>query len=37
MFVATWVCALLYWRIARVEERWNAAVVADPDPEIAAT
>ena len=28
MFVVTWVGALVYWRLARVEERWNAALAA---------
>jgi high-affinity nickel-transport protein len=29
IFVATWVVALLYWRLARVEERWDARMVGD--------
>ena len=33
-FVATWVVALLYWRLARVEEKWDARMlrgdVAEP-------
>jgi high-affinity nickel-transport protein len=27
LFVATWILALLVWRIGRVEERWNAPLV----------
>jgi high-affinity nickel-transport protein len=27
VFVVTWVVALLYWRLARVEEKWSAALV----------
>jgi high-affinity nickel-transport protein len=27
LFVATWIVALLVWRIGRVEERWNARLV----------
>lgn len=30
-FVATWVVALLYWRLAGVEARWDSSVLA-PDP-----
>jgi high-affinity nickel-transport protein len=37
MFVVTWVCALVYWRLARVEERWSAAVVGEADEEVVAT
>jgi high-affinity nickel-transport protein len=31
LFVATWVCALLYWRLARVEEKWSAALAVEPE------
>ena len=27
LFVATWAVALVYWRVARVEEKWNDALV----------
>jgi high-affinity nickel-transport protein len=27
LFVATWILALLVWRIGRVEECWNAHLV----------
>jgi nickel/cobalt transporter (NiCoT) family protein len=33
-FVATWIVALLYWRLARVEEKWDARMISD---EVAAT
>ena len=33
LFVATWVGALVYWRLARVEEKWSAALVGDSDKE----
>ena len=29
LFVATWVVALVYWRLARVEEKWSAALVQE--------
>jgi high-affinity nickel-transport protein len=29
LFVATWVVALLYWRLARVEEKWSSALVQE--------
>ena len=29
LFVATWVIALLYWRLARVEEKWSSALVQE--------
>jgi high-affinity nickel-transport protein len=25
LFLATWLAALLIWRFARIEERWNTA------------
>ncbi len=28
LFIATWAVALLYWRLARVEEKWSAALGA---------
>ena len=31
LFVATWVVALLYWRLARIEEKWGAALVSESD------
>jgi len=33
LFVATWVGALVYWRLARVEEKWSAALVGDSEKE----
>ena len=30
LFVAVWVAALLYWRLANVESRWSASMPADP-------
>ncbi len=29
LFVATWAIALVYWRLARVEEKWNDALVSE--------
>jgi high-affinity nickel-transport protein len=34
-FVATWVVALLYWRLARVEEKWDANMLENDVPEAA--
>jgi high-affinity nickel-transport protein len=34
LFVATWVVALLYWRLARVEEKWSAALVQESREEV---
>jgi len=34
LFVATWVVALLYWRLARVEEKWSSALVQDAREEV---
>jgi len=34
IFVATWVVALLYWRLARVEEKWSSAVVQEAREEV---
>jgi nickel/cobalt transporter (NiCoT) family protein len=31
LFVATWVVALVYWRLAKVEQRWSAAL---PDEQL---
>jgi high-affinity nickel-transport protein len=31
LFVATWVVALLYWRLARIEEKWDSALVSESD------
>jgi high-affinity nickel-transport protein len=36
LFVATWVVALLYWRLARVEEKWSSALAREPREEIAS-
>jgi nickel/cobalt transporter (NiCoT) family protein len=33
LFVVTWACALLYWRLARVEEKWGAALVVEAERE----
>jgi high-affinity nickel-transport protein len=35
LFVVTWVAALLYWRLARVEEKWSAMVGDQPEGEDA--
>ena len=37
LFVATWVVALLYWRLARVEEKWTSALVQDAHEEVMST
>ena len=29
MFVATWTIALLYWRLANVEDRWSGTINAN--------
>ncbi len=34
LFVATWVVALLYWRLARVEEKWSSALVHEAREEV---
>ncbi len=34
LFVATWVVALLYWRLARVEEKWSSALVQEAREEV---
>ncbi len=34
LFVATWAVALLYWRLARVEEKWNEAVFTESTEEM---
>jgi len=34
LFVVTWVVALLYWRLARVEEKWSSALVQDAREEV---
>jgi high-affinity nickel-transport protein len=36
LFVVTWVSALAYWRLARVEERWSAALAADANREVVS-
>ncbi len=36
LFVATWAVALVYWRLARVEEKWNDALVAEPADEVVS-
>ena len=36
LFVATWAVALVYWRLARVEERWGSALVQEPDEVVSA-
>jgi high-affinity nickel-transport protein len=33
LFVVTWVSALVYWRFARVEERWSAALAVEGERE----
>ena len=37
LFVATWVVALLYWRLARVEEKWAASLAEHQLEEPALT
>ncbi len=37
LFVATWAVALLYWRFARVEEKWSTALAEQPLEEPALT
>jgi hypothetical protein len=32
MFVATWVLALVIWRLGRIEERWGASIAASDAP-----
>lgn len=34
LFVATWIFALVYWRLARVEEKWSDALAQDPVDEV---
>jgi high-affinity nickel-transport protein len=34
LFAVTWVVALLYWRLARVEEKWSAALVQESREEV---
>ncbi len=34
LFVATWVVALVYWRLARVEEKWSDALAQDSVDEV---
>ena len=34
LFVATWVVALVYWRLARVEEKWSDALAQDAADEV---
>ena len=34
LFVFTWVVALLYWRLARVEEKWSSALVQETAEEV---
>ncbi len=36
LFVATWVVALLYWRLARVEEKWDASMPQEPHEEVVS-
>ena len=36
LFVATWAVALVYWRLARVEEKWGSALVQEPDEVVSA-
>ena len=31
LFVATWVVALIYWRLARIEEKWGSALLSESD------
>jgi high-affinity nickel-transport protein len=34
-FVATWVVAVAYWRLANVEEKWDAKMLRSENPEPA--
>ena len=34
LFVLTWVVALLVWRYGRIEEKWNAELVAPSAPAV---
>ena len=36
LFVATWVVALVYWRLARVEEKWSEALAQDSVDEVVS-
>ena len=36
LFVATWAVALLYWRVARVEEKWSSALARESTEEIVS-
>jgi len=36
LFVVTWAVALLYWRLARVEEKWGSALPQEPADEVMA-
>src|SRR3984885_14610177 len=36
LFVATWAVALVYWRLARVEEKWNDALVSESVDEVVS-
>jgi high-affinity nickel-transport protein len=33
LFVVTWVAAVAYWRLGRVEDRWSRAVPSAPSPD----
>ena len=36
LFVATWVVALVYWRLARVEEKWSDALAQESVDEVVS-
>ncbi len=36
LFAVTWLGALLYWRLARVEEKWATATAPEPEESVAA-
>ncbi len=36
LFVVTWAVALLYWRLARVEEKWSSALPQEQGDEVMA-
>jgi high-affinity nickel-transport protein len=36
LFVVTWAVALLYWRLARVEEKWSSALPQEQRDEVMA-
>jgi len=33
LFLASWLAALLVWRLGRIEEKWSAELIASPSPD----